>query len=184
VPFTPFHMGPGLAIKAVAGRHVSLMLFGFSQIVIDLEPAIRILRSDPFLHGFTHTFLGATLVALLSVVLGRPVCQWLLDHCRPDPDSALLSWLAGSGRISWTAALSGAFLGAYTHVVLDSIMHFDVEPFAPITGANPLLRLVSVGWLHVFCVASGLAGAVGLVSLFWLRGEKSRPARSPGQRKA
>lgn len=176
MPFTPFHMGPGLAIKAVAGRHVSLMLFGFSQVVIDLEPAIRILRSDPSLHGFTHTYLGATLVAFVSVVLGRPVCQWLLDHWRLDPDSAFLSWLRGSGRISWTAALSGAFLGTYTHVVLDSIMHVDMEPFAPISGANSLLRLVSVGWLHVFCVASGLLGAVVLVSLFWLRGKGSRPA--------
>ena len=55
-------------------------------------------------------------------------------------------------------------------------MHVDMEPFAPISGANPLLRLVSVGWLHVFCVASGLLGAVVLVSLFWLRGKGSRPA--------
>ena len=84
MPFTPFHMGPGLAIKAVAGRHVSLMLFGLSQVVIDLEPAIRIFSSDPSLHGFTHTYLGATLVAFVSVVLGRPVCQWLLDHWRLD----------------------------------------------------------------------------------------------------
>jgi hypothetical protein len=166
VPFTPFHMGPGLALKAIAGRHVSLMLFGFSQVMIDLEPAIRILRNDPFLHGFTHTYLGATLVALVSVALGRPICQWLLDHWRPDPDSRFLSWLRGSGRIPWTAALWGAFLGTYTHVALDSIMHFDMAPFAPISEANPLLRLVSVGWLHVLCVASGLVGAVVLISLF------------------
>ena len=166
MPFTPFHMGPGLALKAVAGRHVSLMLFGFSQVMIDLEPAIRILRNDPFLHGFTHTYLGATLVALVSVALGRPICQWLLDHWRPDPDSALLTGLRGSGRISWPAALWGAFLGTFTHVALDSIMHFDMAPFAPISSANPLLRFVSVGWLHVFCIASGLVGAVVLVSLF------------------
>jgi hypothetical protein len=45
-------------------------------------------------------------------------------------------------------------------------MHFDMAPFAPISGANPLLRFVSVGWLHVFCIASGLVGAVVLISLF------------------
>ena len=80
----------------------------------------------------------------------------------PILDSPFLSWLRGSGRISWPAALSGAFLGAYTHVALDSIMHFDMAPLAPISSANPLLRLVPVGWLHVFCIASGLFGAV-----FW-----------------
>ncbi|HVG78183.1 MAG TPA: hypothetical protein VNF03_08585 [Patescibacteria group bacterium] len=179
MPFTPFHMGPGLALKAVAGRHVSLMLFGFSQVMIDLEPAIRILRNDPFLHGFTHTYLGATLVALVSVALGRPICQRLLDHWKPDSDSRFLSWLRGSGRISFTAALWGAFLGTFTHVALDSIMHFDMDPMAPISSANPLLRVVSIGWLHVFCVASGLVGAVVLVSLFWLRGKSSGPAESP-----
>ena len=179
MPFTPFHMGPGLALKAVAGRHVSLMLFGFSQVMIDLEPAIRILRHDPFLHGFTHTYLGATLVALVSVVLGRPICQWLLDHWRPDPHAAFLNWLRGSGRISWTSALWGAFLGTYTHVALDSIMHFDMAPLAPIGSGNPLLRLVSVGWLHGLCVASGLVGAVVLLGLFWRRGKSSEPARSP-----
>lgn len=30
MPITPFHMGPGLLVKAVGGRHVSLTVFGFS----------------------------------------------------------------------------------------------------------------------------------------------------------
>jgi hypothetical protein len=30
MPITPVHMGPGLLLKAVGGRHVSLMVFGFS----------------------------------------------------------------------------------------------------------------------------------------------------------
>jgi hypothetical protein len=66
--------------------------------------------------------------------------------------------------------------------VLDSIMHFDMAPFAPISDANPLLRRVLVGWLYVFCVANGLFGAVVLVGLFWLREKSSRPARSPWPR--
>ena len=183
MPFTPFHMGPGLALKAVAGPHLSLMLFGFTQVVIDIEPAIHMLRNDPVLHGFTHTYLGATLIALASLVVGRPICQRALDLWRPDPHSPFLNWLRGSGRISWAAAASGAFLGAYTHVALDSIMHFDIEPLAPISSANPLLRLVSIGWLHVFCVASGLVAAVVLLGHFWLRGKSSGPAESPWQRR-
>jgi hypothetical protein len=46
VPFTPFHMGPGLAIKAVTGRHLSLLVFGVSQVVIDVEPLVRIIRGS------------------------------------------------------------------------------------------------------------------------------------------
>jgi len=156
------------------------MLFGFTQVVIDIEPAIHMLRNDPVLHGFTHTYLGATLIALASLVVGRPICQRALDLWRPDPHSPFLNWLRGSGRISWAAAASGAFLGAYTHVALDSIMHFDMAPLAPISDANPLLQLISVGWLHVFCVASGLFGAVGLGSRFLWRQKRPGLPLSPG----
>ena len=37
MPFTPFHMGPGLAVKAVCGRYFSLVVFGFSQVAIDIN---------------------------------------------------------------------------------------------------------------------------------------------------
>jgi hypothetical protein len=60
------------------------MVFGFTQVVIDIEPAIHMLRNDPVLHGFTHTYLGATLIALTSLVVGRPICQRVLDLWRPD----------------------------------------------------------------------------------------------------
>lgn len=80
MPFTPLHMGPGLAVKAVCGRYFSLMVFGFSQVAMDIEPLVRIIRGDAVLHGFTHTCLGATLIAPVSIFVGRPVCQVLLNH--------------------------------------------------------------------------------------------------------
>lgn len=91
MPFTPFHMGPGLAVKAESGRHFSLMVFGFSQVMIDIEPLVRIIRGDAMVHGFTHTYLGATLIAVLSVVVGRPVCQFFLNYWAPAPYSAFLN---------------------------------------------------------------------------------------------
>jgi hypothetical protein len=44
-------------------------------------------------------------------------------------------------------------------VLLDSIMHSDVEPFAPFTLHNPILGLLSVEVLYKFCLYSGLVGA-------------------------
>jgi hypothetical protein len=41
MPFTPLHMGPGLAVKAVMQRKFSLLVFGWSQVVIDLQPLHR-----------------------------------------------------------------------------------------------------------------------------------------------
>jgi hypothetical protein len=128
MPFTPFHMGPGLAVKAVGGRHFSLMVFGVSQIAIDLEPLVRIIRGDLVGHGFTHTYLGATVVALASIAIGRPICQTVLRDWTLEPPSAFLSWVLEPRHISWPTAIGSAFVGTYSHVALDSLMHADMRP--------------------------------------------------------
>jgi membrane-bound metal-dependent hydrolase YbcI (DUF457 family) len=53
---------------------------------------------------------------------------------------------------------SRAALGAYSHVVLDSIMHVDVRAFAPFSDRNVLQGLISIEALHLGCVLAGLAG--------------------------
>lgn len=181
MPFTPFHMGPGLAIKAVGGRHVSLTVFGFSQVAMDIEPLVRILRGDGMLHGVTHTYAGAAVIALASVLLGRPICQRLLDYYwQPAVSSPFQRWLRGPQRISWSAAVAGALLGTFSHVVLDSIMHADLQPFAPFSAANGLLRLVSVDALHLGCFTAGLLGIVLFVPLYVLsRRKPGMPAAQP-----
>jgi hypothetical protein len=55
--------------------------------------------------------------------------------------------------------------------VLDGIMHPDIRPFRPFTDANPLLGLVSIRVLYLFCVIPGLVGAALLLA--WER----RPRR-------
>lgn len=170
MPVTPFHIGPGLLLKAVAGRHVSLMVFGFGQGLMDLEVIVRVIRNDFPLHGFVHTYLGATLIGLVSVVVGRPICQALLDRWTPDPRAGFETWLRGVRRISWPAAVAGAFAGTYSHVFLDSIMHADMEPLAPFSGANALLGVVSLGALHVGCALGGVLGVLlGAIAFFWRR---------------
>jgi hypothetical protein len=166
-------MGPGLALKAVIGRHFSLMVFGFSQVAIDLEPLVRIARGDAELHGFTHTYVGATLVALASIVVGRPVCQFLLRFWNPDPASLFLNWIPAPKTIPWSAAAVGAFVGTYSHVFLDSVMHSDMRPLAPLSDANALLHVITVEWLHLACVISG---ALGVLLLFALSRVRAAPA--------
>lgn len=166
-------MGPGLAVKAVCGRHFSLMLFGFSQIAIDIEPLVHIIHGDNVLHGFTHTYVGATPVALVALFVGRPLCQFLLKYWTPDPASGFLHGLRGARVISWPAAIAGAFIGTYSHVFLDSIMHADMQPLAPLSQSNALLSAIPVGSLHVVCVLSGVAGMLLLIAVFLVRRKTS-----------
>jgi len=169
MPVTPLHMGPGLAVKAVAGRHFSLMVFGFSQVAIDIEPLVRIVRGDAILHGFTHTYLGATLIAIVSVAVGRPVCQYLLRYWNPDPSSPFLNWLPAPRVIPWPAAFTGAFVGTYSHVFLDSIMHSDMRPLAPLLEGNALLSVITIDMLHLVCVLSGVLGILLMFAVFHVR---------------
>ena len=144
-------MGPALALKVAADRRFSVLIFGFSQFVTDLEPLIGLFRGSAVLHGFTHTFVGATLIGILSVVVGRPVCEWMLGI-----------WNERPSRIPSTAVYSGAFVGTYSHVFLDGMMHLDMRPFAPFSDANPMLGALSWTAIYVVCTATGVLGWAAL----------------------
>ena len=45
VPFTPFHMGPALALKAVSGQYFSVLVFGIAQVAMDIEPLVGMIRN-------------------------------------------------------------------------------------------------------------------------------------------
>jgi membrane-bound metal-dependent hydrolase YbcI (DUF457 family) len=64
------------------------------------------------------------------------------------------------------AAYSGFFGGVF-HSVLDGIMHGDMRPLRPLSDANPLLGLVSIQVLYLFCIVTGLLGAA--ILLAWER---------------
>ena len=158
-------MGPGVALKSLLGPRFSLMLFGFGQIAMDIEPLVRILRNDTFLHGWTHTLGGATVIGLASIAGGRPLCQWMLGRWPIDPAGGLLERMRGAQRIGWGPACAGAMIGTWSHVLLDGIMHSDVRPLAPLVSGNGLLGLLSIDALHRVCIASGLAGAILMIAM-------------------
>lgn len=166
MPITPFHFGPGAAVKAVAPRHFSFTVFAFSQVLIDLEPIGFFIFTGAPIHPYLHTYLGATLVFVASWWAGRPVGEWALRVWNAWLSPAQARWLGYEPRISIAAAGVGALIGAYSHVAIDSIMHLDMEPFAPFSSASPWLHIVSIETLQWLCV---LAGAIGIAGLAILR---------------
>ena len=78
MPFTPLHMGPGILIKSLLQGSFSLMVFGWTQIVMDIQPLLVIISGEGHMHGFTHTFVGATLIALFSALSGKYLSEWAL----------------------------------------------------------------------------------------------------------
>ncbi len=72
MPITPFHLGPGLALKSCSPRAFSLTAFVIAQVIIDLEPLYYLLRNDYPWHRFMHTLSGATLVTVLTILTTQP----------------------------------------------------------------------------------------------------------------
>ncbi|MFH6955298.1 metal-dependent hydrolase [Pseudoalteromonas sp. XMcav1-K] len=153
-------MGPGVLIKSLLRGSFSLMVFGWTQIVMDIQPLIVLITGEGHLHGFTHTYLGAILIALFAALSGKYLSELGLKILRITENDASIS-------ITWGVVLLSAFIGSFSHVLLDSIMHADVEPFFPFTLNNQFLGIISVSVLHKVCLYSGLVGAVIYYGINW-----------------
>lgn len=165
MPFTPFHMGPGLAAKAVLGRHFSIPIYGFTQVAIDSEVLAGYpFRRDLSFHKIMHTFAGATAVATLTLFLSRPailpLMRWWNRSVRAAPGS---KWHM-EPRLSPVAAVLSAFVGAWGHVLLDAPTHSHMEPLAPVRRGNPLNGMASQRQVMVWCVGLAAIGGVAILA--------------------
>lgn len=180
MPFTPFHMGAGLALKAVAGRHFSVLTFGIAQVAMDIEPLVGMLRGAAVLHGPTHTYLGAVPIALATAVLAPWLCRPLLKRWNQEVTHYRAPWLAEDERWKPRTVLLSALAGTWSHVLLDSVMHADITPWAPWTDANGLYAWIPLPTLHALCVAGMAGGAAAWMLGRWL-GRKRTPSRPTWQ---
>ena len=152
MPFTPFHMGPGMAFKAALPEKFSLMVFGWSQIVMDIQPLIAIVTGEEIWHGVTHTILGGTVLGALSAVTGKYLAEWGVRLISLGRKRIKIGW--------WSAFLTG-LIGGLSHVLIDSFLHHDMQPFWPFWPGNPMLAFgVPWGQVEMFCLISGALGAV------------------------
>ncbi len=159
-------MGPGLLIKAVLQGSFSLMVFGWAQIVMDIQPLIALLNRQEDIHGFTHTYIGATLLAVFSATTGKYLSELGLILLR-------ISNAANPIKISWAVTITSAFIGTFSHVLLDSIMHHDIKPFYPLTDYNFMLHMIEKGEVYKYCTYSGLVGAALYYLVMYLAAKKS-----------
>ena len=153
MPFTPFHMGPGIMVKGILQGGFSLMVFGWSQMVMDIQPLFVLITGEGHLHGFSHTFVGATLLAVFSALSGKYLSESGLKILGISKEPDLIT-------IKWPVVCLSAFVGTYSHLVLDAVMHSDLRPYYPLSQKNELLGIISATQLHLFCVTTGLLGVL------------------------
>ena len=158
MPFTPFHVGPAIPVKAAMDKKFSLLTYAWAQVVMDLQPLLVILTRRGRTHGITHTFVGAAVLGAVAVVSGKYLGEFILN---------LLSFgKRPKTVIPWRVAILSGFVGSFSHVLLDALIYPDVSPFWPFTDANLRIGFTSTEMI-MFCVVSGLLGlaAWGVIAL-------------------
>jgi len=165
MPFTPLHFGPGALVKSIAPRHFSLQVFILAQILIDIEPGLGLLMGWEDLHGPTHTWPGALVIALLSYAAWR---GW--ERYRPQ---RLTMPRLSAGMVS-----ASALFGTLSHVWLDAHYHAEM---AHLTPAMLAIYPHSAPLTDDLCIAAALLALViyGLRSLTLMLWQCYRARRSP-----
>ena len=121
MPITILHFGLLAPIRHFFPGKVSLFSFTWVSLWMDGNAILHYLFGLPGeFHGLNHTMAGALLIA--SIV-------WVVQ---PYPFT--------KEGLPWTL---GAFLGAISHVLLDMLVHPELEPLFPIEG-NPFYK----GWME------------------------------------
>ena len=144
-------MGPGLIVKTCMQGAFSLMVFGWSQILIDIQPLVVLLSGKGELHGLSHTYLGATIIGVISALSGKYLGEIGLRILR----------MGNYNPISWRVAFVSAFIGVYSHVFIDSILHSDMRPLAPFSQRNVFLGLMGSDTLYILCALGAVIGGAG-----------------------
>jgi hypothetical protein len=148
VPITPFHFGPGALLTVATRRSASFLAFCAVNVLIDVESLYNMLTDQPRIHTFFHTYIGATVAAAIVSTAFVPA-RWLAAKL---PAGRLTTWR----QLHTSAVGLGAAAGAWSHVLLDSIMHGDIAPLAPFSDANGLYRVVPLRVLHLGCLVAGV----------------------------
>jgi len=145
MPFTPFHLGPGLFLGLLLLRFINFPTFIVANVIVDVEPILVLLFGlDYPLHGFFHSFLGGTLIAL--------VLAFIMNRIR-KAISPLLAFFRLEQKSSLNSIFLAALSGVYLHILLDAMMYVDIQPLYPLE-ANPFFIQTALPglWEYMFCV--------------------------------
>jgi len=154
-------MGPGMLIKAAVMDRFSIVVFGLTQVAIDMEALWYLIRWDLPIHRFWHTYSGATIVAAVFIIVGKPVSQVIKSGWNRCAVFCGRKEFIVPVRTSWLASFIGAVIGSYSHILLDSMYSCDMAPMQPWTDNNPMLGIVGPVWILLLCVLFGILGVGG-----------------------
>ncbi len=146
---TPYHLGPGLFFS----KYFNFFAIMTGSVILDLEPFYNLFIKKSYpLHGPFHSFLGGVIGAIAVVFLIFPfrkrIKKWSDKYLK---QSFNLSFLFLS-----------ALLGTWAHILFDSFINTDMQPFWPLK-MNPFLNLISIRTTYILALSMAVLGSLVLV---------------------
>ncbi len=149
MPLTPFHLGPTFAIGMIFQRQINMAAILLASTVIDVSTMYCFLNNCTLLVPL-HTYLGSTVFAMAIII----VIYTSKNHLRKLSDKLKIKQ-----SYSVKSIILGALVGAWSHVFLDSFMHYDITSFWPILE-NPFLGIISNQINYNITIIGFIIGAV------------------------
>lgn len=167
MPYTPYHFGPSGFFGLLFRRWIDPVVFVAANILIDVE----VLADGYFAPGWPvhrlwhfHTLLVGGIAGAIfgtTVYLIKPIRKFIETFMR----MFFVPYKAGF----WKTVTAGV-LGAWFHVVIDSVYHYDVQTFWPYKRAV-FYRWITMGrvsdvqqWIREGCIVFWIL----LISLYIL----------------
>lgn len=151
MPFTPFHWGMSILI-------MSLLLFldpgalFIGSIIPDIEgiTAWFILPGMGLpLHGPLHSFTGAIFLGIITGIFSwlsfKYIFPFLIIKFKVELPVTI-------PRYSLKCSLLSAFIGTFSHILLDSPLYEEMDLVYPFGIGNPLFGFVHSSLIYFFCI--------------------------------
>jgi membrane-bound metal-dependent hydrolase YbcI (DUF457 family) len=155
MPFTPYHFGPNGFVSLVFKKWLDLPVFILVNIIIDFEVLFNTGRFPHRVWHFHTLLVGGIVGALFGLALFpfKTIFQKIMLLLR-----------LGYKPTALKMAVSG-LLGAWFHVLIDGIYHWDVQMFWPNRNYRPFWNLLSQPQVRYICLAFALAAVILYVFL-------------------
>jgi len=144
MPFTPFHLGPAFLLGEMFEKRINLISILLGSIIIDVRATYCLFSGCRPLHGPFHTFLNATVIALLLSIFLFSQKEWL---------QKITDKLRIEQTYSFISIATGTLIGTFSHVLLDSFLYMDIKPLWPLE-TNPFSGMALSGTIYLLCILS------------------------------
>ena len=161
MPFTPFHLGPGLGLGLPLRRYLHTPTFLLASVIVDAEPFLVLFLGLRYpLHGYLHTFL-------LAIPVGFVLGYAMFLHEGFLQPLYKIFLLATGNTLSVNSFVVAGGLGTGLHVLLDAPLYTDITPFYPIT-TNLFYNPSLTPEIYSLCIWMGAFGIIYYLGLLVL----------------